>query len=110
MATNPLRELNKIGQSVWQDNISRGQLRSGGLKRLIDEDGLSGVTSNPTIFGKAIEGSKDYDEAIGELARAGKNASEIFDTLAIEDIQKACDLFRPAYDSTQGRDGFVSIE
>jgi transaldolase len=110
MSTNPLRQLNALGQSVWQDNISRGQLLSGDLKRLIDQDGLSGVTSNPTIFGKAIEGSKDYDEAIGELARAGKNVSEIFDTLAVEDIQKACDLFRPTYDATQGRDGFVSIE
>jgi len=110
MATNPLRELNKVGQSVWQDNISRGQLKSGGLKRLIDEDGLSGVTSNPTIFGKAIEGSTDYDEAISKAAAEGKEGPAIFDALAIEDIQQACDLFRPTYDATQGRDGFVSIE
>jgi transaldolase len=110
MSTNPLRQLNAIGQSVWQDNISRGQLLSGGLKRLIDEDGLSGVTSNPTIFGKAIEGSKDYDEAIAKLGAEGKEGPEIFDALAIEDIQNACDLFRPTYESTEGRDGFVSIE
>jgi transaldolase/transaldolase/glucose-6-phosphate isomerase len=110
MATNPLRELNALGQSVWQDNIRRGELISGALKRLIDQDGLSGVTSNPTIFEKAIEGSKDYDEAISKLGAAGKSAAEIFDSLAIEDIQHACDLFRPTYDSGEGRDGFVSIE
>lgn len=110
MSTNPLRELNALGQSVWQDNIRRGELRSGALKKLIDEDGLSGTTSNPTIFEKAIEGSKDYDDAIARLGHAGKSAAEIFDALAIEDIQNACDLFRPTYDKTEGRDGFVSIE
>lgn len=110
MAKNPLRELNAVGQSVWQDNIRRGELLSGALKKLIDEDGLSGTTSNPTIFEKAIEGSKDYDEAILQLGHGGKSATEIFDALAIEDIQHACDLFRPTYDATEGRDGFVSIE
>src|SRR5258708_8536208 len=110
MSTNPLRELNKVGQSVWQDNIRRGELNSGALKKLIDQDGLSGVTSNPTIFEKAIEGSKDYDEVISKLGAEGKGAAEIFDGLAIEDIQHACDLFRHTYDSTEGRDGFVSIE
>ena len=110
MANNPLRELNAIGQSVWQDNIRRSELLNGALKKLIDQDGLSGVTSNPTIFEKAIEGSKDYDEAISKLGGAGKSAAEIFDNLSIEDIQHACDLFRPTYDSTEGRDGFVSIE
>jgi transaldolase/transaldolase/glucose-6-phosphate isomerase len=110
MSNNPLRELNAVGQSVWQDNIRRGELLSGALKKLIDEDGLSGTTSNPTIFEKAIEGSKDYDEAITQLGQSGKGASEIFDALAIEDIQHACDLFRPTYDATEGRDGFVSIE
>ena len=110
MDNNPLRELNAIGQSVWQDNIRRSELLNGALKKLIDQDGLSGVTSNPTIFEKAIEGSKDYDEAISKLGGAGKSAAEIFDNLSIEDIQHACDLFRPTYDSTEGRDGFVSIE
>ncbi len=110
MSSNPLRQLNAVGQSVWQDNIRRSELRNGALKRLIDEDGLSGTTSNPTIFGKSIEGSNDYDEAIRKLTLAGKNASAIFDALAIEDIQMACDLFRPTYDSTEGHDGFVSIE
>jgi transaldolase len=110
MATNPLRELNAAGQSVWQDNIRRGELLSGALKKLIDEDGLSGTTSNPTIFGKAIEGSKDYDEAITKLGHSGKSGGEIFEALAVEDIQHACDLFRPTYDATEGRDGFVSIE
>lgn len=110
MATNPLRELNAVGQSVWQDNIRRGELLSGALKKLIDQDGLSGTTSNPTIFEKAIEGSKDYDDAISKLGHSGKSATEIFWSLAIEDIQHACDLFRPIYDATEGRDGFVSIE
>jgi transaldolase len=110
MATNPLRELKAVGQSVWQDNIRRGELLSGALKKLIDEDGLSGTTSNPTIFEKAIEGSKDYDEAILQLGNSGKTGDEIFEALAVEDIQHACDLFRPTYDSTEGRDGFVSIE
>lgn len=110
MKTNPLRELNKLGQSVWLDYIRRGEILSGELKRLIDEDGLSGVTSNPTIFEKAIAGSADYAAAITGLARAGKSATEIFDNLAVEDIQRAADLFRPTYDSTEGRDGFVSIE
>lgn len=110
MAQNPLKELNKLGQSVWLDYIRRGEIVSGDLKRLIDEDGLSGVTSNPSIFEKAIAGSKDYDAAIASLGQAGKTAREIFDSLAIEDIQNAADLFRPAYESTGGRDGFVSIE
>ena len=110
MSKNPLRELNAVGQSVWQDNIRRGELLSGALKKLIDEDGLSGTTSNPTIFEKAIEGSKDYDEAILQLGQSGKSGGEIFEALAVEDIQHACDLFRPTYDSTEGRDGFVSIE
>src|SRR5579862_2551943 len=110
MSKNPLRELNAVGQSVWQDNIRRGDLISGALKKLIDEDGLSGTTSNPTIFEKAIEGSKDYDEAILQLGQSGKSGGEIFEALAVEDIQRACDLFRPTYDATEGRDGFVGHE
>ncbi len=110
MATNPLRELNRLGQSVWHDYIRRGELCSGGLKRLIDEDGLTGVTSNPSIFEKAIAGSSDYDDAIRKYAGQELSAPEIYEHLAVEDIQSATDLFRPVYDSTEGRDGFVSIE
>src|SRR5574337_1227064 len=110
MATNPLRELNALGQSVWYDYILRGEIVSGGLQRLIDEDGLSGITSNPSIFEKAIAGSKDYDAAIQKLVREGKSPQQIFERLAVEDIQMAADLFLPTYKATEGRDGFVSIE
>jgi transaldolase len=110
MSANPLRELNRLGQSVWHDYIRRGELVSGGLKRLIDEDGLTGVTSNPSIFEKAIAGSNDYDDAIRKYAAKEFSAAQIYEQLAVEDIQQATDLFRPVYDATEGRDGFVSIE
>lgn len=110
MGENPLRELNKLGQSVWQDYIRRGELVSGDLKRLIDEDGLSGVTSNPSIFEKAITGSTDYDESIRKHVGEGLEGARLFEKLAVEDIQKACDLLRATYDATEGRDGYVSIE
>ncbi len=110
MAENPLRELNRLGQSVWYDYIRRGEILSGQLQRLIDEDGLSGITSNPSIFEKAIAGSKDYDEAVRRLVQEGLAARQIFERLAVEDIQWAADLFRPTYDATDGGDGFVSIE
>src|SRR2546427_11810811 len=110
MDPNPLKELNKIGQSVWQDYIRRGEILSGDLKRLIDEDGISGVTSNPTIFEKAITGSKDYDQSMWKFVEQGLEGAKLFERLAVEDIQMACDLFRPIYDRTEGRDGFVSIE
>ncbi|HET7842053.1 MAG TPA: bifunctional transaldolase/phosoglucose isomerase [Terriglobia bacterium] len=110
MTQNPLRELNKLGQSVWQDYIRRGELISGEFKRLIDEDGISGVTSNPSIFEKAITGSKDYDDGIRKYVDKGLQGARLFEQLAVEDIQMACDLLRPTYDATQGGDGFVSIE
>src|ERR1700686_3709227 len=110
MSPNPLRQLNALGQSVWYDYIRRGELLSGDLKRLIDEDGLSGITSNPSIFEKAIAGSKDYDAAIRKLAGERLEAPLLFERLEVEDIQMAADLFHPTYDRTQGRDGFVSIE
>jgi transaldolase/glucose-6-phosphate isomerase len=110
MNTNPLRELNRLGQSVWLDYIRRLELTSGHLQRLIDEDGISGVTSNPSIFEKAIAGSQDYDEAIRKLVAEGKEAPAVFESLEVEDIRGAADLFRPTYQSTQGQDGFVSIE
>jgi transaldolase/glucose-6-phosphate isomerase len=110
MSSNPLRVLNSLGQSVWFDYIRRDELTSGHLKQLIDVDGVSGVTSNPSIFEKAIAGSNDYDEAIGKLVEAGKATPVVFESLEVEDIRAAADLFRPVYDSTEGRDGFVSIE
>jgi transaldolase / glucose-6-phosphate isomerase len=110
MAQNPLRELNKLGQSVWQDYIRRDELLSGKFRKLIDEDGVSGITSNPSIFEKAITAGSDYDDSIRKFVAQGLQGPKLFESLAVEDIQKACDLLRPTYDSTQGRDGFVSIE
>lgn len=109
--TNRLLELKKLGQSIWLDNIRRGQILSGELKKLIDEDGISGETSNPTIFEKAIAGNAaDYADAMRDLIRARKTAFEIYDALSIADVQMACDVFRPVYDATRGADGYVSIE
>src|SRR5208283_4927440 len=110
MSSNPLRVLNSLGQSVWFDYIRRDELTSGHLKELIDVDGVSGVTSNPSIFEKAIAGSNDYDEAIRKLVEEGKDTPVIFESLEVEDIRAAADLFRPIYVATEGRDGFVSIE
>jgi len=110
MTTNPLLELKELGQSVWLDSIRRGHILSGELKKMVDQDGIAGETANPSIFEKAIAGSHDYDDAIRKLVNAGKSALEIYETLAIEDVQMACDVFRPVYDATKGADGFVSIE
>src|SRR3984893_7268810 len=133
--TNPLRTLQEYGQSVWLDFLSRDLFRSGELKRLIAEDGLRGMTSNPSIFEKAIGHGEDYDAQIAELEAAGEIAPRapfeggevdahiadleaagdlapgaLFERLAITDIQSAADALRPVYDQTQGRDGYVSIE
>jgi transaldolase len=110
MAQNPLLKLQTYGQSIWMDFIQRKIIRSGKLKKMIEEDGVRGVTSNPTIFEEAIGETDDYDEAIADLARRGKETREIYEALAIEDIQGAADLFRPTYDRLGGRDGFVSLE
>ncbi len=107
---NPLVELQAHGQSVWLDNISKAVLDSGELKRLIEEDGLRGVTSNPTIFEKAINGSQDYDAALRRLALEGRSVEEIYESLVIDDIQRATDLFRPLFRETRGLDGYVSLE
>jgi len=110
-ATNPLRELAKYGQSAWLDYIRRNLLASGELKRLIDEDNLGGVTSNPAIFEKAITGSNDYSEALVELQkRQDLDAMGVYETLAIKDIQDAADTLRGVYDRTNKRDGYVSLE
>lgn len=107
---NPLRDLHRFGVSVWYDYVSRALIRSGELKRLIEEDGVRGVTSNPTIFEKAIGGSSDYDDAIRALAKPGEAPIALFEKLAVADIQAACDLFRPLYEETKAGDGFVSLE
>ncbi len=107
---NPLRELEALGQSIWLDSIRRGQILSGELARLRDEDGLSGETANPTIFEKAIGGSSDYDETIRQMIGEGRTPLEIYERIAVQDVQMACDIFRPVYDRTGGADGFVSIE
>jgi transaldolase len=109
---NPLRRLQDFGQSIWYDNIERKMLNSGELARLIAEDGLRGVTSNPTIFEKAIAHSNDYDDSLARLTYAAgdQDSRSLFFNLAIEDIQGAADLLKPVYDATHGRDGYVSLE
>jgi transaldolase len=106
---NNIQKLAALGQSVWIDNIQRRMLTGGGLQAMID-DGLLGMTSNPTIFEKAIGGGSDYDEAMRPLAGQGATAEQIYDALTIEDVGLAADIFRPVFDRTQGRDGYVSIE
>jgi transaldolase/glucose-6-phosphate isomerase len=108
---NPLKALIKFGQSVWFDYIRRDLITTGQLARLISEDGLRGMTSNPTIFEKAFSGSPDYTKPLGELARkGGLDAKGIYETLAIRDIQDAADALRGVYDQTKRRDGYVSLE
>ena len=106
----PLRELNRLGQSPWLDYIRRGILQDGSLERMIRELGVRGVTSNPSIFEQAIGGSDDYDDVLEEMADAGQDANTVYETLAVEDIQRTADLFRPVYDEAAGQDGFVSLE
>ena len=110
MKHNPLLKVPKFGQSVWLDFISRSILASGQLQRLIAEDGVSGVTSNPKIFSDAIGGSREYDADIELAARKGHDAQSIYESLAIEDVRRAAALLRPVYDRTQGADGYVSLE
>ncbi len=109
---NHLLELHAHGQSIWLDYIRRNLITSGELKRLVEEDGLSGLTSNPTIFDKAVAGSSDYDEQLQHLLTTDPNMSPmaLFDAIEIADIQAAADVLRPVYDRTEGADGFVSIE
>jgi transaldolase len=110
MNKNPLLGLETFGQSVWLDYLRRNALDNGEIQGLINDDGVSGLTSNPSIFEKAIAGSHDYDNAIRSMALEGKSIEEIYEALTIEDIQRAADLFRPIYDRLEGGDGFVSLE
>jgi len=107
---NPLLLLQKCGQSVWLDFIRRNLITSGELQRLIDQDGLRGITSNPSIFEKAVTGSTDYSELLQQLHSQNLSAGEIYERIAIRDIQDAANLMRPVYQATNGRDGYVSLE
>lgn len=107
---NPLNEIRNLDQSIWLDLLDREIMNSGKLKSLIDTDDLRGLTSNPSIFEKAISGSSDYDEDITEISKRENDNSVIFFDMAIADIQRAADLFKPVYDKTAGKDGYVSLE
>src|SRR3970040_2495018 len=107
---NPLVQLREFGQSPWYDSIRRGLITSGELKALIDHDGLMGVTPNPYIFEKAIGGSTDYNQALKQIASSVTSIKDIYETLAVRDIQDATDLMYPVYEQSQTRDGYVSLE
>jgi transaldolase len=107
---NPLVRLGELGQSPWYDHITRDLVTTGELARLIAEDGLRGMTSNPTIFEKAIAGSRLYDEEIRTLTDQGRCAKDIFEHLAVADVRAACDAFAGVYEATGGADGLVSLE
>ena len=108
--SNPLIEVQKYGQSIWYDNIRRGIITSGELQGMVDQDGLLGITSNPAIFEKAVVDSHDYDQAIKTLVAQGVgSAKDIYERLAIDDIQWAADVLHPVYERTAGRDGYVSF-
>jgi transaldolase len=110
VAKSRLHELSELGQSVWIDSIQRSWLEDGTLQRLIDEDAVVGVTSNPTIFQKALASGDAYDEQLRELLETEDDPKEIFYNLAVRDIQDACDTLRPVWDAGGGKDGYVSME
>jgi transaldolase/glucose-6-phosphate isomerase len=108
---NPVKALENHGQSVWLDFLARGFVAKGELQKLIDTDGVKGVTSNPSIFEKAIGSSDEYDGAIAKALKGGdRPVADLFEQLAVEDIQHAADVLRPVYDRLKGEDGFVSLE
>jgi transaldolase/glucose-6-phosphate isomerase len=109
-AANPLKGLLAYGQSPWMDYIRRDLLTGGGLKKFIADDGLRGMTSNPTIFEKAINGSTLYNDILNSPEAKSLNAKQLFEKIAIRDVQDACDIFRPVYDESKHRDGYVSLE
>jgi transaldolase len=110
MSENRLTALVRAGQSIWYDQMERRLVTQGLLGKMIEEDSLGGLTSNPTIFEKAIGGSADYDGQLRELAAAGKPAAEIYEAIVVEDIRAAADVFRPVWEATGGKDGYVSLE
>ncbi len=110
MKTNPMVALGQAGQSPWLDYIERGLIVSGGLARLVSEDGIRGVTSNPTIFEKAVSGGHEYDAQIQELAAAGAGVLDAYTAIAAEDIRRTADVLRPVHDAAGGADGYVSLE
>ena len=110
MNDNTIKKLGVLGQSIWLDYICRDLIVSGELGHLIDEDGIRGITSNPSIFEKAIVGSHDYDDDIRAMVLEGKGVNTIYETLSQRDVQSAADEFRPLYDKTEGKDGYVSLE
>src|SRR6266436_4959383 len=107
---NPLKGLLNFGQSVWLDYIRRSLITSGELRRLVVEDGLRGVTSNPAIFEKAIVGSTDYESVIDSEESAALDAKGLYEKIAVKDVQDAADILRPVYDESKQRDGYVSLE
>ena len=108
--SNKLREIEALGQSIWIDNLNRDLLDEGTMARLIEEDGISGVTSNPTIFEKGMGGSDRYDDAFREVAETTDDSQELFELLALDDVRDAADLLRPVFERTEGQDGYVSFE
>jgi transaldolase len=110
MSINHILHIEKYGQSVWMDDLSRDLLESGALNHLILTRGIRGLTSNPTIFERAIAHSQTYDQAIARGVEARQSVSEIYESLVFDDIRTACDVFSPIYESTQGQDGYVSLE
>lgn len=107
---NSLTNLINYGQSYWLDNLTRSKITGGELKMRVEEQGLRGVTSNPSIFNNAISNSEDYDAQISALIIEGKDPQQIYDALTIKDVQDACDILKPVYDESAGADGFVSLE
>jgi len=110
MNENPLKKLESLGQSIWLDYIRRDLIADGALLHLIEKDGLRGMTSNPAIFEKAIAESNLYDAEIQKMAHKGKNVNEIYEAITQKDVQSAADVFRPLYEKTDGKDGYVSLE
>jgi transaldolase len=108
--TNHILEVKQYGQSIWMDNLTRDLIQSGELKNLIENRGIRGITSNPSIFEKAIVGNAIYDADIEAGIKAGKSLQEIYESLIFDDIRNACDILRPIYDESDGLDGYVSIE
>ncbi|MDI9596459.1 MAG: transaldolase family protein, partial [Atribacterota bacterium] len=104
-----LHQLYEFGQSPWLDYISRKIVETGHLQKMID-NGIVGVTSNPTIFDRAVQADQDYDSIIRDLAKKGKNKEEIYDIITIRDIEEACDIFLPVYQQSDNKDGYVSLE